>query len=164
MAPITTKSTKAAARSTKSTKPTSTTTSSSTSSATPLLNLPAHDKSQLLDVYALLDTLFTRNRNQHRRSIWWKSLLQFRKQLALLINEAEGGTGGKGRRERERAARVEARLAYWRGEGVVGVWYWYVNLFSSLILLLFCLFRGGGKKPLSPRGIFGFRHFWGRRS
>ena len=146
MAPTTTKTAKAAA---KSTKPTPT----STSSATPLLNLPAHDKAQLLDVYALLDTLFTRNRNQHRRSIWWKSLLQFRKQLALLINEVDGSTGGKGRRERERATRIEARLAYWRGEGAVGVWYWYVNFLLSLILffVVFLEVEGRAREPYSLR-------------
>ena len=145
MAPITTKSTKAA------TKPTSTSTPSV--SSTPLLNLSAQDKAQLLDVYALLDTLFTRNRNQHRRSIWWKSLLQFRKQLALLINEVEGGAGGKGRRERERTARIGARLVYWRGERGVRVWYWYVNLLLSLILFFVVILEveGRAQEPYSLR-------------
>lgn len=68
-------------------------------------------------------------------------MLQFRKQLALLINEVEGSTGGKGKRERERAARVEARIGYWREEGVVGVWYWYVSISCApACLLLFLRF------------------------
>lgn len=73
----------------------------------------------LVDIYELLETLFTRNRSQHRRSHWWKSLHAFRKQLALLLNEMEGG------RKSERVAKVEARLKFW-DEKCVHVWYWYV--------------------------------------
>jgi hypothetical protein len=66
----------------------------------------------------------------------------------------------EGRRERERVARVEARVGFLGGKGVVGVWYWYVNFLSLLTILN--LFGCGGKgtrSPLSPRVPFLFSPF-----
>lgn len=86
-------------------------------SAAPLLNASQHDKAMLVDIYELLNTLFARNRNQHRRSHWWKSIHAFRKQLALLLTEMETG------KKSERPAKIEARLRHW-DEKCVHVWYW----------------------------------------
>ncbi|KAJ4347381.1 RNase MRP subunit [Ascochyta clinopodiicola] len=104
--------------------PTSQTTKMATPiSAAPLSNASQHDKAMLIDIYELLNKLFVRNRNQHRRSHWWKSLHAFRKQLALLLSEMETG------RKSERAAKIEARLHYW-DEKCVHMWYCQ---FSQLI-------------------------------
>lgn len=85
--------------------------------ASTLLGASQHDKAMLVDIFELLNTLFARNRNQHRRSHWWKSLHAFRKQLALLLHEMESG------RKSERAGKIEKRLAYW-DEKCVHAWYW----------------------------------------
>lgn len=90
-------------------------------SADALLNTSQHDKAMLVDIFELLDNLFARNRNQHRRSHWWKSLHAFRKQLALLLSEVETG------RKSERPVKIEARLRYW-DEKCVHSWYWYVDI------------------------------------
>ena len=86
-------------------------------SAVKLLNASQHDRAMLVDIYELLDKLFSRNRNQHRRSHWWKSLYAFRKQLALLLSELETG------KKSERCSKIEARLRYW-DEKCVHLWYW----------------------------------------
>lgn len=86
-------------------------------SAETLLNVSKHDKEMLIDIYELLENLFARNRNQHRRSHWWKSLRAFRKQLALLLSEMDTG------KKSERPTKIEARLKYW-DEKCVHVWYW----------------------------------------
>ncbi|KAF2012687.1 hypothetical protein BU24DRAFT_257188 [Aaosphaeria arxii CBS 175.79] len=52
-----------------------------------LMHASAQDKELLGHIYELLHLLFVRNRNQHRRNHWFKSLQQFRKQLGLLIAE-----------------------------------------------------------------------------
>ena len=83
--------------------------------ATTLLATSQHDKDMLHDIYTLLDQLFARNRNQHRRSHWWKSLHAFRKQISLLIRELEG-------KRSEREAKLEARLRYW-DEKCIHQWY-----------------------------------------
>ena len=85
-------------------------------SAKVLLNASSHDKAMLIDIYELLNNLFTRNRNQHRRSHWWKSLHAFRKQLQVLISEMESG------KKSERPAKIEARLRYW-DDKCVHQWY-----------------------------------------
>jgi ribonuclease MRP protein subunit RMP1 len=85
-------------------------------SATALLNVTQHEKSMLVDVQELLDKLFVRNRNQHRRSHWWKSLHQFRRQLALLLQDMEAT------KKSERKEKVEARLRFW-DENCIHQWY-----------------------------------------
>jgi ribonuclease MRP protein subunit RMP1 len=93
------------------------TTRMATISADTLLNTSKHDKEMLIDIYELLNNLFARNRNQHRRSHWWKSLHAFRKQLALLLSEMDTG------KKSERPTKIEARLKYW-DEKCVHTWYW----------------------------------------
>ncbi|KAJ4989352.1 hypothetical protein SVAN01_05077 [Stagonosporopsis vannaccii] len=85
-------------------------------SANTLLNASQHDKAMLVDIYELLENLYVRNRNQHRRSHWWKSLSAFRRQLALLLSDMETG------KKSERPANIEARLQYW-DKKCVHVWY-----------------------------------------
>ena len=78
-----------------------------TISAEPPLAASAKDKQDLKDIQELLDRLFTRNRNQHRRNHWFKSLHQFRKQLGLLVQEMSST------KKVSAAAIMEARLKYW---------------------------------------------------
>jgi ribonuclease MRP protein subunit RMP1 len=80
-----------------------------------LLNVSSHDKAMLLDIHDLLNKLYVRNSNQHRRSHWWKSLHAFRKQLSLLLQELES-------KKSEREAKLEARLRYW-DEKCIHQWY-----------------------------------------
>jgi ribonuclease MRP protein subunit RMP1 len=84
--------------------------------ATALLASTPHDKEMLHDIHELLDKLFARNRNQHRRSHWWKSLHAFRKQIALLLQDLESG------KKSEREGKVQARLRYW-DEKCIHLWY-----------------------------------------
>lgn len=109
------------------TVPTSTHLSPTTPSITssPLFSAPTHDIAMLHDIHTLLDRIFVRNRNQHRRSTWWKALHGFRKQMALLLADLQD----KQVREVERRRKVEARLRAWDAKGEVHAWYLYV-LFS----------------------------------
>lgn len=108
--------------------------SNPTISASTLLAATSHDLAMLHDILSLLNQLFARNRNQHSRAHWWKSLFAFRKQLGLLLQglESDGGKGsGKGvgkasgkraDREKEKEEKVTARLRYWDKKCVHG-WY-----------------------------------------
>jgi ribonuclease MRP protein subunit RMP1 len=88
----------------------------STITAKALMTATPHDKAMLLDVYDLLNKIFIRNINQHRRSHWWKSLHAFRKQLGLLLAEMETS------KKTELEARIEARLRYW-DDKFIHQWY-----------------------------------------
>ncbi|ORY09885.1 hypothetical protein BCR34DRAFT_486602 [Clohesyomyces aquaticus] len=81
-------------------------------SATRLLAASGAEKRALVDIHELLDRLYVRNRNQHRRSHWFKSLGQFRKQLGLLIGELEDG----------KTNTLEQRLRFW-DERCIHQWY-----------------------------------------
>jgi ribonuclease MRP protein subunit RMP1 len=81
-----------------------------------LMTATPHDKAMLLDVHDLLDKLFVRNVNQHRRSHWWKSLHAFRKQLGLLLAEMETS------KKSEREGKIEARLRHW-DDKFIHQWY-----------------------------------------
>ncbi|KAF2181820.1 hypothetical protein K469DRAFT_671033 [Zopfia rhizophila CBS 207.26] len=85
-------------------------------SAATLLNAAAADKQALVDIHELLTRLYVRNRNQHRRSHWFKSLCQFRKQLGLLIAEMDGANGG---------SVIEQRLRFWDSR-CIHQWYLYL--------------------------------------
>ncbi|KAH8725959.1 hypothetical protein GQ44DRAFT_614562 [Phaeosphaeriaceae sp. PMI808] len=91
--------------------------------ATPLLTATPHDKARLTDIHELLYKLFIRNRNQHRRSHWWKSLHAYRKQLSLLLSELETS------KKSELPGKIEARLRYW-DDKCIHQWYYQ---FSQLI-------------------------------
>ncbi|KAI4945799.1 hypothetical protein J4E91_007712 [Alternaria rosae] len=60
-----------------------------TITATALMNASSHDIAMLHDIHSLLNKIFTRNRNQHQRSTWWKSLHGFRRQIGLLLQDLE---------------------------------------------------------------------------
>lgn len=90
--------------------PPSTTTGAALAMATP------HDKAMLLDIHELLNKIFVRNVNQHRRSHWWKSLHAFRKQLGLLLGEMEST------KKTEIEDKLGARLRYW-DEKFIHQWY-----------------------------------------
>ena len=81
-----------------------------------LLSTSDAEKGSLRDVLALLNSLFVRNRNQHRRSHWFKSLQQFRKQLGLLLDELEGKSG------KAKEEKLTRRLQFW-DEGCIHYWY-----------------------------------------
>ncbi|KAF1947012.1 hypothetical protein EJ02DRAFT_334608 [Clathrospora elynae] len=91
--------------------------------ATAIMVSTPHEKAMLHDIEDLLNKIFVRNRNQHRRSHWWKSLHAFRKQLHLLLRELETG------KRSDREAKVEARLRYWDGD-CIHQWYYQ---FSQLV-------------------------------
>jgi ribonuclease MRP protein subunit RMP1 len=81
-----------------------------------LRDVSTSDKQNLNDIYELLERLFTRNRNQHRRNHWFKSLHQFRKQLGLLLGEMEST-------KKVTAARLMTeRLQFW-DEKCIHQWY-----------------------------------------
>jgi ribonuclease MRP protein subunit RMP1 len=88
----------------------------STITAAALMIATPHDKAMLHDIYDLLDKIFIRNRNQHRRNHWWKSLHAFRKQLSLLLHEMETA------KKHELETKLEARLRYW-DEKFIHQWY-----------------------------------------
>lgn len=81
-----------------------------------VLNAPDKDKAQLKDIHALLDKLFVRNRNQHRRNHWFKSLWQFRKEMRLLVEEMEH------KKKKWAAERIAHRLQYW-DDKCIHQWY-----------------------------------------
>jgi ribonuclease MRP protein subunit RMP1 len=85
-------------------------------SSSTLLAASPKDKQSLVEIHALLNSLFIRNRNQHRRNHWFKSLQQFRKQLGLLLSEMETGTSAT------KAAKLTARLQFW-DEKCIHEWY-----------------------------------------
>lgn len=87
-----------------------------TFSADQLLSVSEKDKSQLKDIQELLDKLFIRNRNQHRRNHWFKSLWAFRKQLRLLLDAIEH------KKKSKASELIEQRLKYW-DEECIHQWY-----------------------------------------
>lgn len=92
-----------------------------------LLSASSRDKAMLRDILELLNKLFVRNVNQHRRNHWWKSLHAFRKQLGLLLNELETA------KKTVRAEKIEQRLRYW-DEKCIHQWYLYVK--SPFIVII----------------------------
>ncbi|KAF2854430.1 hypothetical protein T440DRAFT_375528, partial [Plenodomus tracheiphilus IPT5] len=99
--------------------------------ATTLLASTPHDKAMLHDIHDLLNKIFIRNRNQHRRSLWWKSLHAFRRQIKLLLDELNG-------KKSERAEKLEERLRYWDGR-CIHMWYYQlisVGPFAMLGLVM----------------------------
>jgi ribonuclease MRP protein subunit RMP1 len=90
-----------------------------------LLRSSPKDQESLLEIHELLNSLFIRNRNQHRRNHWFKSLQQFRKQLGLLLQEmgTQGTTTGRSKYSaRQIEERLTARLRYW-DEKCIHQWY-----------------------------------------
>jgi ribonuclease MRP protein subunit RMP1 len=81
--------------------------------------VPQSPTSELLNLSRLIDVLYIRNKNQHRRSAWWKHFNIFRKQLkALTISELQQASGGTSKSV-EDTKHVPLRVA---GERRVDVW------------------------------------------
>jgi ribonuclease MRP protein subunit RMP1 len=87
-----------------------------------LLNATIKDQQSLMEIHDLLNSLFIRNRNQHRRNHWFKSLQQFRKQLALLLQELNVDVGKKSQKLAAKAEKLTTRLQYW-DEKCIHQWY-----------------------------------------
>ncbi|KAF2654718.1 hypothetical protein K491DRAFT_568065, partial [Lophiostoma macrostomum CBS 122681] len=109
--------------------------------AATLLSISDAEKGSLRDVLALLNSLFTRNRNQHRRSTWFKSLQQFRKQLGLLLDELDGKSG------KTKEEKLTRRLVHW-DESCIHHWYLHytqlvaIGSFAMLgLVLMACVAR-----------------------
>jgi len=49
--------------------------------------------SELRELSILLTALRTRNKNQHRRSVWWAHFEQFRKFVIRLVDQSTAGNG-----------------------------------------------------------------------
>ncbi|KAF2750456.1 hypothetical protein M011DRAFT_465207 [Sporormia fimetaria CBS 119925] len=81
-----------------------------------LLNASLKDKESLQEIHSLLHALFVRNRHQHKRNHWFKSLQQFRKQLGLLLEEMET------KKKTVAEQKVTARLRYW-DDHCIHQWY-----------------------------------------
>lgn len=95
----------------------------------PLLSTPdASQTAELRTLHNLLHLLFHRNRNQHRRSIWWRAFSSFRRELGRLLGETAQlellVVPGKGVAERRECVqqRLESRLRFWQ-DVMVEKWY-----------------------------------------
>ena len=73
----------------------------------------------MVDIHELLSRLFVRNRNQHRRSTWFRSLAQFQKEMGLIIDEMNSTKWASV------SEKIERRLLFW-DERCVHQWYLYV--------------------------------------
>ncbi|KAL5121629.1 RNase MRP subunit [Pleosporales sp. CAS-2024a] len=101
------------------------TNNTSTITAAALIMAAPHDQAMLRDVHTLLDKIFVRNMNQHHRSLWWKSLHAFRKQLDLLLQELEGNKD---------EGKLGARLRYW-DEKFIHQWYYQLVAVGPFAML-----------------------------
>ena len=90
-----------------------------------LQELSSKDKKNLTDIQDLINNLFVRNKNQHRRSHWFESIRQFRKQLGLLLDELAMS------KKSSAAKLIEQRLRFWE-QKCVHKWYLYVRSFFIL--------------------------------
>ena len=86
----------------------------------------------------LLHLFHHRNKNQHRRSIWWRHFLTFRRQLNSLISEIESlhevptthlQRSRKKVQDKDIKERILHRLEFWR-EVTVAKWY---DAFSQVV-------------------------------
>lgn len=68
----------------------------------------------------LLQLLAHRNKNQHRRSVWWRHLSHFRSELRLLVSDLSILSTNPGDAKTREV--VEARVGRWR-DALVPRWY-----------------------------------------
>ncbi|KAI9718982.1 MAG: hypothetical protein M1828_006358 [Chrysothrix sp. TS-e1954] len=84
----------------------------------------------------LLHLFHARNRNQHRRAIWYRHLGGFRREVRRLAEELDvavhgskgasavgRGKGTKRPKSEDVRGKIERRLGFWRDAGLVGRWY-----------------------------------------
>ena len=94
------------------------------------LRLSAVSVDELKGLGEMLQRIFVRNKNQHRRSHWWKALKGFKRELGLVLGELTAlqaatstSTGtGTGTSKPDLTRRLEARLRV-LGEEKMHVWY-----------------------------------------
>ena len=106
---------------------------------------------ELKQLHNLLHLFHHRNKNQHRRSIWWRSFESFRRELGRVLDEANQwvaatadlskGTWSKGtkglkarmalaQKNAARKPQIEAKLKQrllWWADSLVEKWWMYVN-------------------------------------
>ena len=96
------------------------------------------DLEKLQHLSNLLHLFHHRNKNQHRRSIWWRHFSTFRRQLNSLVAEVENlhevpnthlQRAKKKIQDRQTDDRVSKRLEFWAG---VVVQKWYTS-FSQIV-------------------------------
>ena len=92
------------------------------------LRLSAVSVDELKGLGEMLQRIFVRNKNQHRRSHWWKALKGFKRELGLVLGELaamQAATGTSASTSTSKPAltrRLEARLRV-LGEEKMHVWY-----------------------------------------
>ena len=92
------------------------------------LRFSAASVDELKGLSEMLQRIFVRNKNQHRRSHWWKALKGFKRELGLVLGElaalqAATGTGTSTSTSKPALTRrLEARLRV-LGEEKMHVWY-----------------------------------------
>lgn len=92
------------------------------------LRLSAASMDELKGLGEMLQRIFVRNKNQHRRSHWWKALKGFKRELGLVLGElaamqaATGTSAGTSTSKPALTRRLEARLRV-LGEEKMHVWY-----------------------------------------
>jgi ribonuclease MRP protein subunit RMP1 len=92
------------------------------------LQLSAASVDELKGLGEMLQRIFVRNKNQHRRSHWWKALKGFKRELGLVLGELaamQAATGTSTNTSTSKPAltrRLEARLRV-LGEEKMHVWY-----------------------------------------
>ncbi|CAK3943059.1 Hypothetical predicted protein [Lecanosticta acicola] len=88
-----------------------------------LLNITAEDQSQLLHLADLLHLFHHRNKNQHRRSVWYRQFSLFRRQLnnlthgITLLNTVPATNVARARKKAQDAKTVQLyqdRISFWR--------------------------------------------------
>ena len=90
------------------------------------LQLSAASVDELKGLGEMLQRIFVRNKNQHRRSHWWKALKGFKRELGLVLGELaalQAATGTSTSTSKPALTRrLEARLRV-LGEEKMHVWY-----------------------------------------
>ncbi|KAJ9643054.1 RNase MRP subunit [Coniosporium tulheliwenetii] len=85
-----------------------------------LANISTEALNSLRRTRDLLHLLAHRNKNQHRRSTWWRHLSHFRSELRLLVGELEALSANLG--DAKTREMVAARVGRWR-DALVPRWY-----------------------------------------
>ena len=92
------------------------------------LRFSAASVDELKGLSEMLQRIFVRNKNQHRRSHWWKALKGFKRELGLVLGELaalQAATSTSTSTSTSKPAltrRLEARLRV-LGEEKMHVWY-----------------------------------------
>lgn len=103
-----------------------------------VLSFSKHDQENLEHIADLLHLFHHRNKNQHRRSIWWRHFSTFRRQLNALVEDIRGlnkiptthlERTKKKARDKETQNKISERLTFWQ-DVLVSKWQ---NAFSQAV-------------------------------